>query len=102
MSSTFFPGLGGFRSGPVRPGAGRDANRWVLRDRRLLPARSAGPTAGARQFDRAADCRADRAGDPGAGGLTMKLRVISLGAGVQSTTMALLAAHGEIGPMPDC
>jgi hypothetical protein len=30
------------------------------------------------------------------------LRVISLGAGVQSTTMALLAAHGEIGPMPDC
>jgi hypothetical protein len=30
------------------------------------------------------------------------LRVISLGAGVQSTTMALLAAHGEIGPLPDC
>lgn len=30
------------------------------------------------------------------------LRVISLGAGVQSTTMALMAAHGEIGPMPDC
>ena len=29
------------------------------------------------------------------------LRVISLGAGVQSTTMALLAAHGEIQPMPD-
>jgi hypothetical protein len=30
------------------------------------------------------------------------LRVISLGAGVQSTTLALLAAHGEIaGPMPD-
>jgi hypothetical protein len=28
-------------------------------------------------------------------------RVISLGAGVQSTTMALMAAHGEIGPMPD-
>ena len=28
------------------------------------------------------------------------LRVISLGAGVQSTTMALMAAHGEIGPMP--
>ncbi len=27
--------------------------------------------------------------------------VISLGAGVQSSTMALLAAHGEIGPMPD-
>jgi hypothetical protein len=29
------------------------------------------------------------------------IRVISLGAGVQSTTMALMAAHGEIGPMPD-
>jgi hypothetical protein len=30
------------------------------------------------------------------------LRIISLGAGVQSTTMALMAAHGEIGLMPDC
>lgn len=30
------------------------------------------------------------------------LRAISLGAGVQSTTMALMAAHGLIGPMPDC
>jgi hypothetical protein len=30
------------------------------------------------------------------------IRVISLGAGVQSTTMALMAARGEIGPMPDC
>jgi len=30
------------------------------------------------------------------------LHVISLGAGVQSTTMALMAAHGELGPMPDC
>src|SRR6516225_8204693 len=30
------------------------------------------------------------------------LRVLSLGAGVQSTTMALMAAHGEITPMPDC
>lgn len=29
-------------------------------------------------------------------------RVISLGAGVQSTTLALMAANGEIGPMPDC
>ena len=29
------------------------------------------------------------------------LNVISLGAGVQSTTMALMAAHGEIEPMPD-
>ena len=28
--------------------------------------------------------------------------IISLGAGVQSSTMALMAAHGEIGPMPDC
>lgn len=28
--------------------------------------------------------------------------VISLGAGVQSSTMALMAAHGEIEPMPDC
>ena len=30
------------------------------------------------------------------------MTVISLGAGVQSTTMALMAAKGEIGPMPDC
>jgi len=29
------------------------------------------------------------------------LHVLSLGAGVQSTTMALMAAHGEIKPMPD-
>ena len=28
--------------------------------------------------------------------------IISLGAGVQSSTMALMAAHGEITPMPDC
>ncbi|TCQ01797.1 hypothetical protein C8J34_12621 [Rhizobium sp. PP-F2F-G36] len=33
---------------------------------------------------------------------TNRLRILSLGAGVQSTTLALLAAHGEIGPMPDC
>lgn len=32
----------------------------------------------------------------------IRLRVLSLGAGVQSTTLALLAAHGVIGPMPDC
>ncbi len=32
----------------------------------------------------------------------LRLRILSLGAGVQSTTMALMAAHGEIGPMPDC
>lgn len=31
----------------------------------------------------------------------MMLRVLSLGAGVQSTTLALMAAHGEIEP-PDC
>jgi hypothetical protein len=30
------------------------------------------------------------------------IHVISLGAGVQSTTMALMAARGEITPMPDC
>ena len=30
-----------------------------------------------------------------------QLRVLSLGAGVQSTTLALMAAAGEIGPMPD-
>jgi hypothetical protein len=35
-----------------------------------------------------------------AGGI--RLRILSLGAGVQSTTLALMAAHGEIGPMPDC
>lgn len=31
-----------------------------------------------------------------------RIRVLSLGAGVQSTTLALMAAAGEIGPMPDC
>ena len=31
-----------------------------------------------------------------------KPHVISLGAGVQSSTMALMAAQGEINPMPDC
>lgn len=30
-----------------------------------------------------------------------QLNIISLGAGVQSSTMALMAAHGEIEPMPD-
>jgi hypothetical protein len=30
------------------------------------------------------------------------LNVLSLGAGVQSSTMALMAARGEITPMPDC
>ena len=31
-----------------------------------------------------------------------QIHVISLGAGVQSSTMALMAAHGEITPMPRC
>ena len=39
--------------------------------------------------------------DPGLAA-DIQLRVLSLGAGVQSTTLALMAAHGEIGPMPDC
>ncbi len=30
------------------------------------------------------------------------IHIISLGAGVQSSTMALMAAHGEITPMPKC
>lgn len=30
------------------------------------------------------------------------LNIISLGAGVQSSTMALMASHGDILPMPDC
>jgi hypothetical protein len=30
------------------------------------------------------------------------LHIISLGAGVQSSTMALMFAHGELTPMPDC
>lgn len=33
---------------------------------------------------------------------SIRLRVLSLGAGVQSTTLALMAAHGEVGPIPDC
>lgn len=32
----------------------------------------------------------------------IRLRVLSLGADVQSTTLALLAAHGIVRPMPDC
>lgn len=35
------------------------------------------------------------------GAVDKPLRVLSLGAGVQSTTLALMAAHGEIEP-PDC
>lgn len=31
----------------------------------------------------------------------MMLNILSLGAGVQSSTLALMAAHGEITPMPD-
>ena len=30
------------------------------------------------------------------------IRIISLGTGVRSSSMALIAAHGEIGSMPDC
>jgi len=30
------------------------------------------------------------------------LRALSLGAGLQSTTLALMAAHGELGVIPDC
>lgn len=33
--------------------------------------------------------------------LEPKLRVLSLGAGVQSTTLALAASRGDVGPMPD-
>ena len=32
----------------------------------------------------------------------IRLRALSLGAGVQSTTLALMAAHGAVGPMPGC
>jgi len=32
-------------------------------------------------------------------GPPIRLRAQSLGAGGQSTTMALMAAHGEVGPM---
>jgi hypothetical protein len=39
---------------------------------------------------------------PNADAPGVALRVLSLGAGVQSTTLALMAAHGEITPMPDC
>ena len=38
----------------------------------------------------------------GASPSPIRLRALSLGAGVQSTTMALMAAHGEIEPAPDC
>jgi hypothetical protein len=31
-----------------------------------------------------------------------KKTILSLGAGVQSSTLALMAAHGEVTPMPDC
>ena len=30
------------------------------------------------------------------------MKILSLGAGVQSTTLALMAAHGALGEMPDC
>jgi hypothetical protein len=32
----------------------------------------------------------------------IRLRALSLGAGVQSTALALMAAHGKVGPLPDC
>ena len=32
----------------------------------------------------------------------IRLRALSLGAGVQSTTLALMASHGAVRPMPDC
>jgi len=41
-------------------------------------------------------------GGEGHGPSPISLRALSLGASVQSTTMALMAAHGHIGPMPDC
>lgn len=34
--------------------------------------------------------------------MTESIHIINLGAGVQSSTMALMAAHGEITPMPKC
>jgi hypothetical protein len=34
--------------------------------------------------------------------MTELIHIVSLGAGVQSSTMALMAAHGEITPMPKC
>lgn len=40
-------------------------------------------------------------GGEGVGPTPILLRALSLGAGLQSTTMALMAAHGENGPMPD-
>lgn len=39
---------------------------------------------------------------PAAAERAARLRILSLGGGVQSTTLALMAAHGVIGPMPDC
>src|SRR5580765_5152088 len=59
------------------------------------------PGAQARPACVAAGTRRDPASHEGAEVMTL-LRVISLGAGVQSTTMALMAAHGELTPMPDC
>jgi hypothetical protein len=34
--------------------------------------------------------------------MTEPIHILSLGAGVQSSTLALMAAHGEITPMPKC
>ena len=50
------------------------------------------------------ECKQAGFGGRGAGGVSTKaegpIHIISLGAGVQSSTMALMAAHGEITPMP--
>jgi hypothetical protein len=43
-----------------------------------------------------------KTGEHSGASLCSKFVVLSLGAGVQSSTMALMAAHGEIGPMPNC
>jgi len=45
---------------------------------------------------------ANRWADSEPEGQSLMMNIISLGAGVQSSTMALMAAHGEITPMPDC
>jgi len=47
-------------------------------------------------------CAASHLSDSNKDSSKQMKHIISLGAGVQSSTMALMAAHGEIGPMPDC
>jgi hypothetical protein len=66
------------------------------------------PRAHSVQAEHACSLRRVQAGVSAAGAshhkgrAVIRLRVLSLGAGVQSTTMALMAAHGELEPMPDC